>query len=61
MFKNKVIKFPKSASNAAATFKGTNSRVGKTYPKCKPGQLCNEDYVCDTISKCTTCKKLKSC
>lgn len=60
MCKNKVIKIPKSISNAAATFKGTNSRVGKTYPKCKPGELCNEEYVCDTISKCVTCKKLKS-
>jgi hypothetical protein len=57
---NKVLKFPKSASNAAAKYKGTNSRVGKTYPKCKKGELCNEEYVCDTISKCINCKKLKA-
>jgi hypothetical protein len=57
---SKVLKFPKSASNAAAKYNGTNSRVGKTYPKCKPGELCNEEYVCDTISKCVNCKKLKS-
>ncbi len=58
---NKVLKFPKSASNVAAEFAGTNSRVGKTYPKCKPGELCNEVYVCDSITKCDKCKKLKSC
>ena len=60
MRKNKVIKFPKSVSNAAATFKGTNSRVGKVYPKCSPGKLCNEEYVCDMIAKCGNCKKLKA-
>lgn len=60
MCKEKVFKFPKSASNAAATFKGTNSRVGKTYPKCKAGELCDEVYVCDSISKCGQCKKIKS-
>jgi hypothetical protein len=57
---SKVLKFPKSASNAAAKYNGTNSRVGKTYPKCKPGVLCDEIYICDTISKCGNCKKLKS-
>jgi hypothetical protein len=60
MCKSSVFKFPKTASNAAANYKGTNSRVGKTYPKCKPGVLCSEEYVCDTITKCGNCKKIKA-
>ena len=56
---SKILKFPKGASNAAASFKNTNSRVGKVYPKCTPGELCDEEYVCGMVSKCKTCKKLK--
>jgi hypothetical protein len=57
----KVIRMPKSVTNNAAAFVGTNSKVGKTYAsKCK-SNLCSPQYIVDTISECSICKKLKSC
>lgn len=56
-----VFKMPKSVSNAAAEFIGTNSRVGKTYPsKCKT-TICNPIYIVDTVIGCQNCSKIKSC
>ncbi|MFT5760905.1 MAG: hypothetical protein ACI8WA_000006 [Polaribacter sp.] len=57
----KVIRMPKSAANNAAEFVVTNSKVGKTYAsKCK-SNICSPQYIIDTISECSICKKIKSC
>lgn len=50
----------KTTLNVAAAIVKTNSKVGRQYPKCKPGVICNEVYLCDRIVKCEDCKKIKS-
>lgn len=50
----------RSTINAAAELQGTNSKVGKQYSKCIPGELCNEIYLVDRIVKCANCKKIKA-
>ena len=36
----------------------TNSRVGRTYPKCEKNKLCKEEYLCGNASRCEKCKKV---
>lgn len=57
----KKFSMPKRTANVAASLNKANCRVGKQYPKCVPGELCNPGYLVDTISECLTCKKMKSC
>lgn len=60
MSTKKVIRFPKSYNNLKASSMGTNSKVGKTYPKCGE-KLCNPSYLFDTVSQCLTCERIQSC
>ena len=57
MFK---ITVPKVMANAAAEISGTNSRVGKTYPRVCKTSLCYPEYVCDQVEQCVKCKKLRA-